>query len=41
MQTNSTFKMQNDSILSVPKEVLNEIEEYGLDSMSILQSVIH
>jgi len=40
MQSNSNFG-KNDSILSVPKELLNEIDEYGLDSISILKQVIN
>ncbi|CDW72700.1 UNKNOWN [Stylonychia lemnae] len=40
VQKNSHFG-RNDSILSVPKELLNEIEESGLDSITILKSVIN
>lgn len=31
----------NESLLSIPKEVFHQIEEYGLDSMSILKSVLN
>ena len=30
----------NDTIMSIPKELMDEIDQYGLDSMSILKEVV-
>eukprot|EP00347_Sterkiella_histriomuscorum_P021125 403335158 len=40
VNSNQNFSADQNSVLSIPQNVIDEIEEYGLDSMSILQTVI-